>query len=88
MTEFRKLAKEIEEDIDGIWLCCIDLPKEKVEFFVKYFRPTDKEQKEYNQHYHIWMGEIGQSRVSDNNLRILALLFAEQLWNDFQEGER
>lgn len=89
MTEFRKLAKRIGRYIDdGFWRCCVDLPEKEAYFFKLWFEPTMKERRIYNHLSGSWMSEKTTPISEDNNLRILALLFAEQLWNDIKEGER
>lgn len=88
MTEFSKLAERIGKDIDGLWYCCVHLPENESKFFAEWFKPTDKEREKYNHAFHSWMNGYDESDTDNNNLRILALLFAEQLWLDMKEGER
>ena len=86
MTEFRELAQMIGEDIDAwYWYCCNSLSKEKSEYFTVWFKPTEEELKKYKHIPNVWMEEYESPKHVDNNLRILALLFAEQLWLDNQQ---
>ena len=82
MTEFRKLSERIGKDINGWWYCCNDLPKKEANFFEKWFKPTLEERREYDHLYGAWMGREATLKSEDNNLRILALLFAEQIWEE------
>lgn len=86
MTEFRRLAERIADNIDDVWFCCVDLPEEQVEFFTEWFKPTLEEMDMYNHTDFLFMSELGVSRIDNNNFRILSLLFAEQLWLDMKEG--
>lgn len=88
MTEFRRLAERIAEDIYGIWFCCNELHKSEKDFFSRWFMPSIDELITYGHSEKSWMHEYGKSLSENNNIRILALLFAEQLWNDIKEGER
>ena len=82
MTQFRQLAEKIAEKPDRFWLCCVGLKgKEKI-FFQKEFEPTRRERIEYNHLYGAWMGDWNKSIYHNNQLRILALLFAEQIWEE------
>lgn len=80
MSEFLKLAEEIGERIGGLWFCCNGLPKEEARFFKDYFEPTRKEMAEYNHINGAWMAEAGATYETDNNLRILALCLAHEIY--------
>lgn len=88
MTEFRKLSERIAKNIYRRWHCCNVLPEKESKFFEKWFQPTHKERFEYDHLNIAWMAGEETSNSEDNNLRILALLFAEQLWLDLKEGEK
>lgn len=88
MTEFRKLAEAIAQDIMEYWCCTDELPDKESEFFEEWFKPTPNEIIEYNHLRLAWMRVYEASISDNNNLHILALLFAEQLWLDIKEGER
>lgn len=85
-TAFIKLAERIGENIHSQFrFCCTDLPRKESDFFTVWFKPTEKEIETYNHLYGPWMGTADSNSKQDNNLRILALLFAEQLWLDNQQ---
>lgn len=85
-TAFSKLAKQIGENINGWnWYCCVKLPKKPSKFFQEWFKPTPIELDRYNHLPNLWMSEYSSFNSEDNNLLILALLFAEQLWLDNQQ---
>jgi len=82
-TEFSELAQMIGERIDAWdWYCCNSLSSEKASYFEDWFKPTEDEMKRYNHIPNVWMEEEYSPKIVDNNLRILALLFAEQIYLD------
>ena len=91
MTPFKKLAEKIEAKPRDTWFCCNDLgDSDAVTFFEKFFIPTDLEGNVYgNETRHVpglstpWMcTKRKDRRTLDNEDRITALLFADQLWQD------
>jgi hypothetical protein len=100
-NEFINLAKKIVKNLDGhdLFICndlCINSKNDnKLNFFKDYFKPNKKELKKYKHHVYMWMQEI--ACVNDtggfnkkllakcNNHRILALLFANELWEEVKQ---
>jgi hypothetical protein len=93
MTPFKKLAYKIAKHPNDTWFCCNDLKGMcAVLFFEKFFMPTIEEAKLYQ----VWLdsklidngawmrSKKGCNSYSDNQDRITALLFADQLWQDKQ----
>lgn len=87
MTEFRKLAERIAEDIWGVkstsmfgqwYLCESDMPKKLIKYIEKYFRPTFSETEEYQMYQTAWLANRNETRAYNNSFRILILLMAEQ----------
>ncbi len=81
-TPFIKLAERIADNIKDLWGCCHHLRGDSSHFFESFFKPTYEEQIEYNHSYYYWMGSYNVREEHNNELRILALLFADQLWQD------
>lgn len=80
MSKFLKVAEEIGEDISGGWFCCPMLPREERIFFTRWFEPTREELIAYNHIEGCWMSEEGAPFEADNNLRILALCLAHEIY--------
>ncbi len=79
-SEFLKLAERIGENIGGAWFCCNDLPMKEAKQFKELFEPTKRELNEYDHVDGSWMSEIGAPYETDNNLRILALCLAHEIY--------
>jgi len=81
-TPFRELAESIAKNMKEVRGCCSNLPGIPSDFFIDFFMPTAEEREEYDCSLWWWMGGINTTIQQDNQDRITALLFADQLWQD------
>jgi len=80
-TEYYKLAEKIDNNIDGIWYCCDDLPEIESRKFHNMFCPHLDGSQFFKPLIYAWMGQPFHLSTTkeDNEHRIIALLLMHEM---------
>jgi len=78
---FSQHAIEVSKS-EAEYFLCNNLDEDQAAFIEKYFMPTDNEVKEHKMCLYAWLSEENTATFKNNELRVMVLLFAEQLWED------
>lgn len=90
-TPFYELAEKIGNDMYTEYFMCdslIPYGSKYRNFLEDYFKPNIQECREYNHCPYVWASENDKPYYRANNFRILALLFADLLWQEEMKGEK
>lgn len=84
-SNYRRLAERISQTMSLQHGCCCGLPLEEALDFKEFFEPSFIEKRRYKHHGRYWMQRFYELRdykrdlTEGNNMRILALLFMDEI---------